>query len=110
MDSFVDDVFEDECHLNPRNFYQNTNTGLNINESQFFNELTPSPSGHPCFKPSTNALRMYVMETEYFKGNQNFDSAGAGCVGKNDDDGWISYKIEEDGSFDEATGHKVKIT
>lgn len=84
-DELIDDVFEDENQFNPRNFYQNTDTGLNFNEATFLDDQTPSPTGiHPGFKP-TNSKQTTTI----------------------DDDDWKSYKIEDDTEFDENTLHKV---
>lgn len=75
-DDLVDDVFEDD----PKNYYQNTDTGLNFNDSTFLDE-TPSPTTkHPAFRNVNNS--------EF-------------------DDGWKSFKIEDDNEFDEKVLHKV---
>lgn len=83
-DELVDDVFEDE--YNPKHYYQNTDTGLNFNEGLFLDERTPSPtSAHPAFR------------TVDLRGNS---AAG-------EDDGWKSFRIEDDNEFDESFLHKV---
>lgn len=82
-DELIDDVFED-----PKNFFQNTDTGLNVNESAFLEDQTPSPTGcHPAFR------------------NVNLKSvSGVSEL----DDGWNSFKIADDNSeFDESMLHKV---
>lgn len=87
-DDLVDDVFEDECQFNPKKFYQNTDTGLNLNEATFLDGRTPSPtSNHPAFRN---------------------DNAKTGSAYTDFDDGWKSFRIEDDNEFDESILHKVK--
>lgn len=83
----VDDVFEDGCLFNPQHYHQNTNTDLNINPGSFFDDQTPSPitTLHPGIKQ-----------------RHSVDDA-------DDDDGWKSYKIEENLKFDDSVTHKVEI-
>lgn len=84
-DDLIDDVFEDECQFNPNKHFKNTNTGLNFNEATFLDEETPSPtSNHPAF-------RNVALRTK----SGDFD------------DGWKSFKIEDDNEFDESVLHKV---
>lgn len=101
-DELVDDVFEDDYHFNPKNYYQNTDTGLNLNEATFFNDETPSPtSGHPAFR---NNDRKSASSAAAAPSNPN-------ATDINDfDDGWKSFKIEDDNGFDESILHKVKTT
>lgn len=77
-DDLVDDVFEDEY----KHYYQNTDTGLNCNEATFLDEQTPSPTvtGHPAYRVNSTAT----------------------------EDGWKSYKINDDTGFDENVLHKVR--
>lgn len=79
-DELIDDVFEEE-----RNYFQNTDTGLNVNEATFLDDHTPSPTDrHPAFR------------------NVNLKSSGGV------DDGWNSFKIDDDNNgFDENLLHKV---
>lgn len=85
-DELVDDVFEDDVY-NPKHYYQNTNTDLSFTEATFLDEQTPSPTGiHPGFQ-TTNAK----------------------FVSNGDNDGWRSFKIDDDNEFDENTLHKVGI-
>lgn len=86
-DDLVDDVFEED---DPSNYYQNKDTGLNTNDAPFFDDVTPSPtSQHPAFR----------------------DVAAKSNTGLNSDfnDGWKSFKIEDDNGFDESVLHKVGI-
>lgn len=88
-DELIDDVFEDECQFNPKLYYQNTDTGLNINEATFLSDQTPSPTScHPTFR--NVKLKSNSGVTEF-------------------DDGWKSFKIEDDSEFDESILHKVKF-
>lgn len=86
-DDLVDDVFEDD----PQNYFQNVDTGLNVNDAPFFDDLTPSPtSRHPAFR-SINAKPNTGLNSDF-------------------DDGWKSFKIEdENNGFDESILHKVKL-
>lgn len=86
-DELVDDVFEDGSLFNPKQYHQNTDTGLNLNEAGFFKNETPSPidANHPGF--------------------QYRSSSG----GTDLDDGWKSYKIEDDARYNDSIVHKVKI-
>lgn len=90
-DSLSDDVFEEDSMLNPKNFYQNTDTGLNISDSVFLDERTPSPTGYPNYRPPKEALQLYGLKAGQIHG----------------DEGWQSYKIEEDNTFDDSVVHKV---
>lgn len=84
-DELVDEVFED-CNLfNPKHFHQNTNTGLNMNEATFLDEQTPSPitTLHPGFKQRSSVEEPGV------------------------DDGWRSYKIDDEHTFNNAITHKA---
>lgn len=84
-DDLVDDVFEED---DPAKYYQNTDTGLNINDTPFFDDVTPSPtSQHPAFRDVAA------------KSNPGLSS--------DFDDGWKSFKIEDDNGFDESVLHKV---
>lgn len=84
-DDLVDDVFEED---DPKNYYQNVNTGLNVNDAPFFDDQTPSPtSRHPAFR-NTAAKSNTGPSSEF-------------------DDGWSSFKIEDDNGFDESVLHKV---
>lgn len=83
-EELVDDVFEDDLY-NPKNYYQNTNTGLSFSEATFLTEETPSPTGiHPGFRTTNTKLP------------------------NGDNDGWKSFKIDDDNEFDENTLHKVR--
>lgn len=65
--------------------------GLNINEAPFFDDQTPSPtSQHPAFRDAAA------------KSNTGLSS--------DFDDGWKSFKIEDDNEFDESVLHKVGCT
>lgn len=84
-DELIDDVFEDD----PKHYYQNTDTGLNFNEANFLDDVSPSPTGkHPAFRN---------VDLKSTSGINDFD------------DGWKSFKIEDDNEFDESLLHKVKI-
>lgn len=84
-DELIDDVFEDD----PKHYYQNTDTGLNLNEATFLDEQTPSPtSKHPAFRN---------VDLKSTSGINEFD------------DGWKSFKIEDDNEFDESLLHKVDL-
>lgn len=91
-DELIDDVFEDGGQFNPKHYYQNKNTDLNVTDAEFLNDQTPSPttSTHPGFKSIRNGV---ISETEI-------------------DDGWKSYKIDDDAKdkteFDDSVVHKVK--
>lgn len=86
-DDLVDDVFEED---DPKNYYQNTDTGLNVNEAPFFDDLTPSPtSQHPAFRDAAAAKSNNGLSSDF-------------------DDGWKSFKIEDDNGFDESILHKVR--
>lgn len=100
----IDDVFEDECMYNPRNYYQNIDTGLNVGEANFTDERSPSPTLYPGSKPPKDGLRKPT--------NTNNGKAGASACndGNDDDDGWKSYKIEDDSMFDENFLHKVRYS
>lgn len=94
----IDDVFEEESAYNPKNYYQNTDTGLNVGESIFLDERSPSPpTFHPGIKPPRDGSRSY----------QNGNKARARTA-SDDDDGWKSYRIEDDSAFDENFLHKVR--
>lgn len=81
-DELIDDVFED-----PKNFFHNTDTGLNVNESTFLDDQTPSPTGcHPAFRNVNLKSTSGVSEL---------------------DDGWNSFKIDDGSEFDESMLHKV---
>lgn len=87
-DELIDDVFEDESQFNPKHFYQNQDTGLNLNEATFLTEQTPSPTGkHPAFR--NVGLKSNSAVSDF-------------------DDGWNSFKIDDDTGFDENMLHKVK--
>lgn len=90
-DSLSDDVFEEDSMLNPKHFYQNTDTGLNVSDNVFLDERTPSPSGYPGYKPAREALQLYGLSTDAM----------------HDDEGWKSFQIEEDKHFDDSIIHKV---
>lgn len=80
-DELIDDVFEDECQFNPNKYFQNTDTGLSLNDATFLDDQTPSPTNrHPAFKANSSTP----------------------------DDGWKSFKIDDDNDFDESLLHKVK--
>lgn len=84
-DDLVDDVFEED---DPKNYYQNVDTGLNINEAPFFDDQTPSPtSRHPAFR-NVAAKSNTGLSSDF-------------------DDGWKSFKIVDDNGFDESVLHKV---
>lgn len=86
-DDLIDDVFEDESQFNPKHFYQNTDTGLNVNESAFLGDGTPSPtSSHPAFRDVNLKSNSGIVDF---------------------DDGWKSFKIEDDNDYDESMLHKV---
>lgn len=78
-DELIDDVFEDDP---TKHYYQNTDTGLNCNEANFLDEPSPTDK-HPAFR--------------------NVDLKSSSAV----DDGWKSFKIEDDNDFDESLLHKV---
>lgn len=98
-DSLSDEVFEED-HPNPKYVYHN-NDGLDIHEP-LPDEQTPSPTGYPGYKPPKEALRLYALETDYFKGKK------AQPEGGDTEDGWRSYQIEEDNAFDDTVVHKVR--
>lgn len=103
-DSLSDDVFEEDGHPNPKYIYHN-NDGLNINEP-LLEDRTPSPThGYPGYKPPKEALRMYALETEYFR--EKKEPRGARASNGGTEDGWTSYQIEEDNAFDDSVVHKV---
>lgn len=86
-DELIDDVFEDENQFNPKHFYQNKDTGLNLNENAFLDDQTPSPTGkHPAFR--NVGLKSNSAASEI-------------------DDGWKSFRIVDDTGFDEEALHKV---
>lgn len=85
-DELVDDVFEDCSQLNPTHFHQNTDTGLNMNEATFLYDQTPSPIASIC--PG-------------FKQHNNVDETDI-------DDGWKSFKIDDDNKFNDAVTHKAR--
>lgn len=94
-DSLSDDVFEEDGQPNPKYVFHK-NDGLNINEPV----PDDSPTGYPGYKPPREAVRMYAMCADYFKNKKE--------VTKEDvDDGWKSYKIEDDDAFDDSVVHKV---
>lgn len=98
-DSLSDDVFEEDGHPNPK-FIYHKNDGLNINEA-LIDDRTPSPTGYPGYKPPKEALRLYALETDYFK-----EKKATGREEGTDD--WKSYKIDEDAAFDDTVVHKVR--
>lgn len=95
LDSLSDDVFEEDGHPNP-NYIYHANDGLNMNEP--LDDRTPTPThGYPGFKPHKDALRLYAFK----------DSRGSRGSNGTTEDGWASYRIEEDTTFDESVVHKV---
>lgn len=86
QDELVDDVFEDNGLFNLKQYHQNTDTGLSLNEANCFTNETPSPidTVHPGFRQRS------VGETDT-------------------DDGWRSYKIDDENKFDDSVVHKVKF-
>lgn len=125
-DSMSDDVFEDSPGIYKSKLNQNENLrGFDGTDGDTADQrYTPSPTGYPGYKPPKEALRMYAMENEYFYDPNQFSgkkkhrngSGGSGDGGNTTmvttvgdcDDGWKSYPIEEDNSFDESIVHKVK--
>lgn len=92
-DSLSDDVFEEDGQPNPKYVFHE-NDGLNINEPL----PDDSPTGYPGYKPPREAVRLYGMVNDYFKKD----------VKKEDtDDGWKSYKIDDEEPFDDTVLHKV---
>lgn len=82
----VDDVFEDGCLFNPQHYHQNTNTDLNVEPGTIFDDQTPSP---------------IISLPSGIKERNGVDDADA-------DDGWKSYRIEENPKFEDSIIHKVK--
>lgn len=119
-DSMSDDVFE-ESDVEKSNFINKSACGGNghiasealsvkTSAKALAEQHTPSPTGYPGYKPPKEALRMYAYENEYFEDSQELtqpDTVRNPVNDKDDGDGWKSYTIEEDSSFDENIIHKV---
>lgn len=119
-DSMSDDVFE-ESDVEKSNFIKKQSFGgnghvmaekaLSVTKpaKALVEQHTPSPTGYPGYKPPKEALRMYAYENEYFEeSNDSHPTNTSNAVDDNDaGDGWKSFHIEEDSSFDENVIHKV---
>lgn len=108
-DSMSDDVFEE---TDIEEIIENKGAAALdvLKNSKIINKITiertPSPSGYPGYKPSKEALRFYDVDSEHINvetddGDQNLNNF------EKNEDGWQSYKIEEDINFDENFAHKV---
>lgn len=91
VDNLSDDVFEEDGEINPKYVYHK-NDGLNMNQPL----PDDSPTGYPGYKPPKEALRLYALKDKK-NGTDESDT----------DDGWRSFKIDEDERFDETVTHKV---
>lgn len=86
-DSMSDDVFEEPPAV------------LNIDQDEIMLR-TPSPSGYPGYRPPVEALRLYALQADINEESTKIQDG--------DDDGWKSYKLEDENPFDENLLHKVE--
>lgn len=120
-DSMSDDVFEDpetqakreerSKHNDYNDYYfQPTSRALRVKEQEK-EHRTPSPSGYPGYKPPKEALQMYAVDSDNYYGDGEAEDSSVVPQYNQDevDDGWKSYRIDDDDDVYDGIVHKVSI-